>query len=215
MIHKIVAICGSPIKDGNTATLLDIIMNEAAEKGHQTNTFNLSQLNIKNCKDCNYCFSKQKPGKYCALNDDAQAIFEQVESSDIIILASPVYFMRTSGLMATLIDRLRIFIYGNLTRGKLRNKIGMSAGVSWYRNAGLEMMHLTHLSAFLHLDMIPALTHASISPMGAGAFSSINGTGKFDPEIHIGVKQDKAGLETGSIMLARAIELADLTRAKS
>jgi hypothetical protein len=32
--------------------------------------------------------------------------------------------MRTSGMMATFIDRLRVFIFGKIAGGKLRNKIG-------------------------------------------------------------------------------------------
>lgn len=134
MPYKIIGISGSPIKKGKTKTLLSAIMDSATEKGLDTEIINLAGMKIKNCIHCNYCLSKQKPGQYCSLKDDAQLVYEKLENADIIVLASPVCFMRTSGMMATFIDRLRVFIFGNIAGGKLRNKIGISAGVSWLRH---------------------------------------------------------------------------------
>ena len=162
MTFKVIGISGSPIKGGNTDTLLSTIMNEASVKGLGTEIVKLSNLKIRNCIHCNYCLSKQKTGKYCSLKDDVQLVYDKLETADIIVLASPVYFMRTSGMMATFIDRLRVFIFGNIAGGKLRNKIGISAGVSWLRHGGMETTHLSHLFAFMTLDMIPATTHSSL-----------------------------------------------------
>jgi len=210
MSYKIIGISGSPVKKGNTNTFLSTIMDSAAEKGLDTDTVNLAELKIKNCIHCNYCLSKQKTGKYCSLNDDAQLIYEKLENADIIVLASPVYFMRTSGMMATFIDRLRVFIFGNIIGGKLRNKIGISAGVSWLRHGGMETTHLSHIFAFITLDMIPATIHSSISPMGASAVSSRYGEGIFEPEIRLGVNEDQAGIKSGEAQLSRALELVEL-----
>jgi multimeric flavodoxin WrbA len=167
-------------------------------------------MTIKNCIHCNFCLTKQKAGKYCAHEDDAQAVFEKIECANIIVLASPVYFLRTSGMMATFIDRLRVFISGNVSGGRLRNKIGISAGVSWLRHGGMETTHLSHIFAFITLDMIPATVHSSISPMGAAAVASIHGEGKFDPSIRIGINEDQAGLKSAKAILARALELVEL-----
>ena len=210
MPYNIVGISGSPVKKGNVDAFLGSIMDMASQKGLATETVDLSGLSIKNCVHCNFCLAKQKTGKYCALEDDAQAIFEKLEHADIIVLASPVYFMRTSGMMATFIDRLRVFIFGNVAGGYLRNKIGISAGVSWLRHGGLETTHLSHLLAFITLDMIPATVHSSISPLGASAVSSRHGEGKMDRSIRIGIREDQAGLESASALLARALELAEL-----
>jgi len=210
MPRKIVGISGTPVKAGNVDTFLSTIMDLASEKGLDTETIHLSKLEIKNCVHCNFCLAKQKQGKYCSLKDDAQLIFEKLERADIIVLASPVYFMRTSGMMASFIDRLRVFIFGNIAGGKLRNKIGISAGVSWLRHGGMETTHLSHLLAFITLDMIPATNHASISPMGAAAVASEHGEGKFEPSIRVGIKEDEAGLKSAKAVLSRALELAEL-----
>ncbi len=212
MPYKILGISGSPVKDGNLDSFLASIMEMAVEKGIETETVCLSEMVIKNCIHCNFCLAKQKAGKYCSLEDDAQSIFDKMEAADIIVLASPVYFMRTSGMMATFIDRLRVFIFGKIAGGKLRNKIGISAGVSWLRHGGMETTHLSHLYAFMTLDMIPATIHSCISPMGASAVSSRYGEGKFDPALRIGIKEDQAGLESGKALLSRALELVELIR---
>ena len=210
MAYKILGISGSPVKNGNVDSFLASIMETAVGKGIETETVSLSSMEIKNCIHCNFCLTKQKAGKYCSLEDDAQSIFEKLEGADIIVLASPVYFMRTSGMMATFIDRLRVFIFGNMAGGKLRNKIGISAGVSWLRHGGMETTHLSHLYAFMTLDMIPATVHSCISPMGASAVASNHGEGKFDPSVRIGILEDQAGLDSGRALLSRALELVEL-----
>ncbi|BBO69845.1 flavodoxin [Desulfosarcina alkanivorans] len=210
MAYKIVGISGSPVKKGNTDTFLEMILKDAGERGLDTDIVKLSEMTIKNCLHCNFCLSKQKAAKYCALKDDAQLLFDKLETADIIVLGSPVYFLRTSGMMATFLDRLRVFIFGNVAGGKLKNKIGISAGVAWNRHGGLETTHLSHLYAFITLDMIPATTHSCISPLGASALSSRHGEGVFDPKIRIGINEDQAGMKSGKALLSRALELVAL-----
>ncbi len=210
MPYKILGISGSPVKEGNTDTFLSTILKDAGERGLQTDMVNLSDLTVKNCIHCNYCLARQKTDKYCSLDDDAQLIYEKLENADIIVLASPVYFMRTSGMMATFLDRLRVFIYGNAAGGKLRNKIGMSAGVSWLRHGGMETTHLSHMYAFITLNMIPATIPSTISPMGASAVSSRHGEGVFEPDVRTGVILDEAGIKSGKAQLSRALELVEL-----
>ena len=210
--QKILAISGSPVKKGNVDAFVHAIMASASRRGLETETVNLSGRRIENCTHCNFCLSKQTEGRYCAFDDDAQAIFERMEGADIIVLASPVYFMRTSGMMATFIDRLRVFIFGNIAGSRLRNKIGLSAGVSWNRHGGMETTHLSHLYAFFTLDMIPAATHTGISPLGASAVASRHGEGAFDPDLRLGVDEDRAGAASAEAHLSRALELAALMR---
>lgn len=74
----------------------------------------------------------------------------------------------------------------------------------------METTHLSHLFAFITLDMIPATVHSSITPLGASAVANIHGDGKFDRSIRIGIREDQAGLESASALLSRALELAAL-----
>jgi hypothetical protein len=100
--------------------------------------------------------------------------------------------------MAAFIDRLRMFMFGNLTKWRLRNKIGISAAVSWLRHGG----------------MIPISAHNSVSFLGASAVSSENGSGEFDPDIRIGIEKDKIGLQSIRAIMNRALELAAIIKNK-
>jgi multimeric flavodoxin WrbA len=212
MTIKIFGISGSPVKKGNVEHFLQKMVDTATGKEVCAEIIHLSQTDIKECLHCNFCLSRQKPGRYCSISDEAQTVFEKIEQADIVILASPVYFMRTSAKMAAFIDRLRVFIFGNLAKGRLKNKIGVSAAVSWLRNGGAETTHLSHVLAFLTLEMIPVSVHSGISPLGATAVASRNGTGAFDPAVRLGVDEDAPGLDSARHIMERALELTRLIR---
>ena len=55
MIH-VLAISGSPVKDGNTEALLkEALAATSADPEVQSAAFNLSGLAIAGCKHCNWC----------------------------------------------------------------------------------------------------------------------------------------------------------------
>jgi multimeric flavodoxin WrbA len=210
---RILGISGSPVKDGNVETLLDKMLAGVEKKtGVTVEAVRLSRLDVRDCIHCNFCVKKQKPGKYCSIDDDAQAIFEKAEAADILVLATPVYFLRTSGRMASLLDRLRVFVFGNLTAGKMKNKVGVSAAVAWARNGGFETAHLTHIFEFMTLEMIPVSVHHCISPLGASAVASPQGSGVFVKDVRLGIENDPMGLHSASAMMNRALELSTLLK---
>jgi len=212
MSYQVLGISGSPVKEGNVETFLQKAIESAPHRDFSYDIVNLSALKVQDCIHCNFCLSKQTAGRYCALKDDAQAIFEKAEAADIIILASPVYFMRTSGRMASLIDRFRVFVYGNVAGGRLRDKIGVSLAVAWRRHGGLETTHLSHLYAFMALQMIPAGAHGSVSPLGISVLSSMHGEGAFEKDVRLGIDYDEAGLDSAKIAMRRAVQLVRLIK---
>ena len=206
---KILGISSSPVKNGNTEALLDHMIKEAKDLGCDTESVKLSRMSIKECIHCNSCITKQKENRYCVLDDDAQSVFEMAIDADILLFATPVYHMRTNARMAALLDRMRVFIFGNISGGKLKNKIGISAAVAWKRHGGFETTHLSHMYAFFNFDMIPVGCHHSISPLGASVVSSRDGGGIFEKEIKLGILEDKAGLKSSELIIKRAVEVAD------
>jgi multimeric flavodoxin WrbA len=209
---RVFGVSGSPVDDGNVETFLSMSLNSIERPGVTIETASLSRYTIEDCRHCNYCWRKQTKERYCALDDDGQILFEKAESADILVLATPVYFMRSSARMASFIDRLRLFIFGNITKKKLRNKVGVSLVVGWMRHAGMETTHLNHLLAFGILEMIAATSHDSISPLGGSALSSEHGMGRFDSAVRLGTKFDKSGLESGRMAMERALELATILK---
>ncbi len=208
----IIGISGSPVKQGNVDFLLQAMLDSVGERGIVKEAVGLSGTRVEECRHCNFCLRKQTSGKYCAIEDGAQELFEKIERADILVLSSPVYFMRTSARMAALIDRLRVFVFGNITGGRLKNKIGVSAAVAWSRHGGLETTHLSHLYAFLTLEMIPASAHKSTSLLGASAVSGPDGGAGVDQNSRRGVEHDTAGLQSAAAVMQRAVELAAIIR---
>ena len=118
---RVFGVSGSPVCDGNVDSYLSNTLKSIEGPGVTIETASLAKYSIEDCRHCNFCWRKQSEGRYCALNDDGQLLFEKVEAADILVLATPVYFMRTSARMAAFIDRLRVFIFGNITKKRLRN----------------------------------------------------------------------------------------------
>ncbi len=207
---RIFGVSGSPVAGGNVDTFLSRALDSAAGPGVEIRKASLATLRVDDCRHCNFCWRKQKQGKYCVIEDDGQALFEEAEAADILVLASPVYVMRSSGRLAAFVDRLRLFIFGNLTQGRLRNRVGVSLAVGWMRHAGVETTHLEHLMAFGIFEMIPATCHGTISPLGGSAVSSRHGAGAFDPKVRRGIEHDECGLASAGIVMKRALDLAEI-----
>ena len=88
----VIAINGSPRKNGNTATLLNKALEGASSQGATTELINLYDLNFKGCVSCFAC--KLKGGKSygkCDYKDDLTPVLEKVESADAVLLGSPIY----------------------------------------------------------------------------------------------------------------------------
>ena len=213
---KILGICGSPIKGGNTEVLLKEAL-KAAESydGVKTKLVALAGMEIKDCRHCNWCIGKQEEGKFCAQADDMVELYPEVLKADALLLASPVYVGRLSGYLACFVDRFRAFSFGNVYRGKLRNKVGGALAVAWGRHCGIETTLLTIYSTFLIFEMIAVgpLHGAGGSPFGVAGLSSEGGTGKFDPKDKLGVLHDEYGLKGVRSLARRVVEVSQLLKA--
>ena len=82
----IIAINGSPRKNGNTAALLNKALEGASSQGATTEMINLYDLNFKGCVSCFAC--KLKDGKSygkCADKDELTPVLDKIESADAVI----------------------------------------------------------------------------------------------------------------------------------
>jgi len=207
---KVFGVCGSPVKEGNTAAFLEKVTYSVRGEGVEVKTLNLSSLKINDCLQCSFCIAKQTEERFCRQQDDMAAVYPQVIEADVIVLASPVYLHRMSGYLATFMDRLVALYNGKKYNRSLRDKIGVALAVGWYRNAGLETTLLSITSGMITLGMIPV---GGFPGLGGTAVSSKNGCGVFDPKVRLGVMEDEIGLQTGRNTLMHAIELAKIFKA--
>jgi multimeric flavodoxin WrbA len=66
---NIIGIIASPRKEGNTAWIVNKILEGAKEQGAETRSWSFSDLDIKPCQCCNGC---KKSDRGCILSDDMQ-----------------------------------------------------------------------------------------------------------------------------------------------
>ena len=206
---KILGICSSPVKDSNTECILKEALDWVQTDDVHTELVTLKGKTIQDCVQCNWCLLKQEEGKYCSIEDDMVELYPKIIAADGLLLATPVYLARLSGLMAAMLDRIRALDYGKRTSGCLKHKVGAGIAVSWYRNSGVETTLSSLHWAFLTWEMIIA-SPGSISTFGGAAHSSLGGTGEFDHKDKHQVLKDEHGLETARATAAKMVELAKI-----
>ena len=98
---KVLVISTSPRLGGNSDLLADSFIQGAKEANHSVEKIQVSKYKINYCKGCEYC---QKHGR-CCQKDDADTIIKKMINSQLIVLASPLYFYTVTSQLKTLIDR--------------------------------------------------------------------------------------------------------------
>ena len=112
-------------------------------------------------------------------------IYENLQSSDGIILATPVQSGSVSSNLSAIMDRTRALeaIDYNLLRGK----IGMSIAVGGDRTGGQDFAHLTNISYFMIHGIIP---------VSGGPFGSNLGASFWSEDSIDKIKEDSYGMES-------------------
>lgn len=103
MSKKVLIISSSPRKGGNSDTLCDKFAQGAKETGNIVEKIFLKDKKINYCTGCGFCNTNDYGG--CSQKDDMPEILEKIINSDVIVLATPVYFYTMCGQMKTFIDR--------------------------------------------------------------------------------------------------------------
>ncbi|MDD5701955.1 MAG: flavodoxin family protein, partial [Dehalococcoidales bacterium] len=79
---KVVAIIGSPRKNGNTEQLAAHTLKAVAEEGIETEIVPLAGKDIRPCNACMACTDSGE----CSINDDLPPVYRKMEEADGIIL---------------------------------------------------------------------------------------------------------------------------------
>ena len=128
---KVVAINGSPRKDGNTATLIRHVLAKLEREGIETESLQIGGKSIHGCIACMKC--SENKDKKCAIDKDiVNDCIKKMVEADGIILASPTYFADLTPELKALIDRAGFVAGAN--GGLFRRKVG--AAVVAVRRAG-------------------------------------------------------------------------------
>ena len=112
---RILGICCSPRKGGNTEILLREALEGAREAGCETELILVAGKKIAPCDGCNSC---SETGM-CKIKDDMEHVYDEMEKADGIILGTPVYFINVSAQAKAVIDRTYVFLQNRKLRGKV------------------------------------------------------------------------------------------------
>lgn len=100
---KIVAVIGSPRKEGNCDTIVKELLNNVDA---DTTTYYLYDQKIGPCHADMACVNQD-----CILNDDGNTVINDILDADLFIFATPIYFGQMSAPSKALIDRFyQVFV---------------------------------------------------------------------------------------------------------
>jgi multimeric flavodoxin WrbA len=112
----------------------DQISSEISSSKIKINKIYIAKSNISACIDCGVCKNEYK----CSIQDDMQHIIKLIIVSDLILIATPIYFSGAPAQLKMLIDRTQM-LWMEKQRGKITisPKIGVlcCAAGSNYKSA--------------------------------------------------------------------------------
>jgi multimeric flavodoxin WrbA len=102
---RIVALQGSPRAEGNTQTVLDMVLEGARQAGAQTETVKLVELeDFRGCMECFGCQgTADKPD--CQVEDDMLVVLGKLMKADVIVWATPVFCWSPAWPLKMAMDR--------------------------------------------------------------------------------------------------------------
>ena len=86
--------------------MLDIMREDAEQRGNNVQTVYTNDLSIKPCIGCMACRTK---GKCSIAEDDSQRVLKMIQEADAVIMGAPCYWGNIPGQMKVLFDRI---VYG-------------------------------------------------------------------------------------------------------
>jgi len=147
---KIIGICGSPRK-GNSEFVLRNALGKLKKKNIETELFLLREKNIQLCDGCLVCSGGKAP---CKIKDDMEEAYEKLKETDIIIVASPVYYDMVSPQLLNFIVRL------NPLTNELKGKkfafilVGQLEGGEGKESLGNTANYLKQISKIRELNLL-------------------------------------------------------------
>ena len=100
---KIAILNGSP-RNENTAAMVEAFRQGAEEAGHTVEVLHVGKMKINGCLACEYCHGKGE-GK-CIQKDDLEKIMPAYLESNMIVLASPIYYFAPTAQLEAALQRV-------------------------------------------------------------------------------------------------------------
>lgn len=106
---KILVLNGSPRPKGNTKQMIEAFQEGAMGSGHRVDVVDVCQKQIAGCLACEYCHTKGNGT--CVQKDDMGQVYELLRESEMLVIASPIYYHGISGQLKCALDRFYAAAY--------------------------------------------------------------------------------------------------------
>lgn len=133
-MKRILALMGSPRRNKNTDSILDYLLIGVNKSDYIINKLIVKDLDIHYCTGCDHCGRTSE----CVYNDDMQMVYENIDNSDIVIFAAPIYFNSINSLSKNVVDRcqkywsIKYILGQEYNRNENRKGIFLSVGGAPY-----------------------------------------------------------------------------------
>lgn len=104
---KATFVLGSPRITGNSTAIADHLLIRLKDRGMDVRRFHLNTMRYRGCQGCMRC--KTADSVCCGIQDDLTPALARAADTDLLVLASPVYFGDVSAQMKGFIDRTYSF----------------------------------------------------------------------------------------------------------
>lgn len=100
---KIMVLMSAGTRQGNTDRLTDAYIKGLSESGHTVTKVYLGNMRLAGCRGCGAC---QRNGNRCVVQDDMQPLYPIFKESEVIVMASPLYFGTITAKLKSFVERL-------------------------------------------------------------------------------------------------------------
>jgi len=168
---KVVAVFGSPHKEGPSTTIAKEVLRGARDAGHEVVEYVINDMNVRGCQSCGTC---KRDKVDCILQDDLAPYWKELHECGALVLAAPNYCSQVCGPMITYMNRHYCLITQEGVRVHPGIKlVGVFAQGADSRYEAAEKAYDWFLKDFQNRDMV---LHAKIVHTGQeewGAESAI------------------------------------------
>ena len=98
---RVVAVIGSPRENGNTESIVDVVLAELADRGAKCSKLRIADYSISPCAGHEDCLPRCPQAE----GDDSDAVLDTIYEADAVILAAPSFYGNVPGPMKALFDR--------------------------------------------------------------------------------------------------------------
>lgn len=183
---KVLIINGSPRSNGNSTKLINEMVEVFNKEGVEVDCYQIGNKAIRGCMACGYCYEHGE----CVFKDDVNDLNKRLETSDGLVMVSPVYYGSANGSVISLLDRM--FYSSHFDK---RFKVGAAFAIA--RRAGTTAT-FDELNKYFTINQMP---------VASGRYWN-NGFGRIPGEI----AQDEEGTQNARIVARNMVFLMKAIR---